>query len=68
MDDPFRKLAADKLARTVCDLIDRRVIDSRSRAGDALLDYLNVGGLYGPKSVPEWVEQYDRDVSNPDST
>jgi hypothetical protein len=39
----FDKRAADALAREVQNLIDRKVIDSRSPAADALLDYVDPG-------------------------
>ena len=39
----FDKRAADALAREVQKLIDRKVIDSRSMAADALLDYVDPG-------------------------
>lgn len=26
---------------------------------DAVLNYLNVGGLGGPPDVPTWIEQYE---------
>lgn len=54
----FDKLAADRLALAVARLVEMRVIDARSEAGDALLDYLKIGGIDGPSSVPEWVENY----------
>src|SRR5690348_16558920 len=34
--------ASDDLAAAVLDLIDRRILDSRSRAGDALLSYCDL--------------------------
>lgn len=46
----FDKRAADALAREVQKLIDRKVIDSRSPAADALLDYVDPGPN---ESVPE---------------
>lgn len=55
----FDKQAADKLAYEVAKCIERGVIGTRSGPSDALLDYLNIGGLDGPKSVPEWVERYE---------
>ena len=54
-----KNAAADRLAYHVAMLVLHRVIDARSAAADALLDYLEVGGLDGPKSVPEWVEGYE---------
>jgi hypothetical protein len=39
----FDKRAADALANEVRRLIERKVIDARSPAGDALLDYVNPG-------------------------
>jgi hypothetical protein len=55
----FDKRAADRLAREVARLIDIRIVGSRSAVADALLDYLQVGGIEGPKSVPEWCEAHD---------
>ena len=57
-DSPFDKIAADKLAYECSRLIDRGVLDSRSGVADALLNYLNVGGLGGPSTVPQWQEEY----------
>lgn len=45
----FDKRAADALAREVQALIDRKVIDARSPAADALLDYVHPGPT---ESVP----------------
>lgn len=47
-----RERAADRLAVAVARLIEIRALDARSEAGDALLDFLEVGGLGGPKDVP----------------
>lgn len=55
----FDKRAADKLAYEVAKCIERGFIGTRSGPSDALLNYLNVGGLGGPKSVPEWIENYE---------
>lgn len=57
---PFDKLAADRLAMAVVRLIELGRLDARSEAGDALLDYLRIGGIDGPRSVPEWVEKYKK--------
>ena len=58
--DGFDKRGADRLAREVARLVNSKVIDSRSRASDAMLDYLQVGWVDGPTTVPEWCEQYDK--------
>lgn len=51
--------AADKLAYTVAKLVDRRVLDARCPAADALLDYLEIGAPDKPSTVPEWMQQYE---------
>lgn len=56
----LRKRAADRLARAVARLVQIGKLDARSEASDALLDYLGVGSLEGPGSVPEWCDQYDQ--------
>lgn len=56
--EPMTKIGADRLAYAVAQLIQQRVIDTRSEAGDALLDYLDIGGPDGPKDVPSWMYQY----------
>ena len=51
------QLGADRLAYEVAVLIEKKILDPRSRVGDALLDYLRIG-CGGPPSVPEWMEEY----------
>ena len=63
-DDPSLKIKADRMARAIARLVELRTISSRSEASDAMLDYINVGGLDGPATVPEWINQYDH-VPNP---
>ena len=58
--------AADKLAYTVAKAIMRGEIRERSAVDDALLVYLNIGGIEGPKDVPTWVEQYE--ITHPRKT
>ena len=53
------RVAADRLAYECARAVERRTIGPRSGVGDALLDYLEVGQVDGPCSVPEWVEQYE---------
>jgi len=55
----FDKIAADRLAYHCAKAIERRDIRTRSAIDDALLDYLQIGYLYGPKTVPEWMEKYE---------
>ena len=50
---------ADRLAYECARQIRLGKIDARSGIGDALLDYLHIGGIDGPSSVPEWMRQYD---------
>ena len=52
--------SADRLAYQVARLVHLRVIGERSGASDALLDYLNVGGIGGPSNVPDWMKEYER--------
>ena len=54
-----RLRGADKLAYYCAKAIERREIGSRSAIGDALLSYLDIGGMDGPSNVPVWVEQYE---------
>lgn len=42
MKDPFIEDAADKMAMAVIDLIDIGLLDSRSRASDAMMRYCAV--------------------------
>lgn len=58
----FDKLAADRLAYEVARLVSRGVLDERSRASDAAMDYMRVGGVGGPITVVEWVDAYERRV------
>lgn len=51
--------AADRLAHAVATAVLAGSIRSRSRVSDALEDYLEIGGIDGPKTVPCWVEQYE---------
>ncbi len=60
MENPFDKIAADKLAYECARCIEHGVLGSRSGVGDALLLYLNVGGMRGPVSVPDWVDEYEK--------
>ena len=57
--DLLWRRAADRLAYAVAKLIERRVLDARCNAADALLDYLEIGAIDKPASVPQWVEQYE---------
>lgn len=52
-------LGADRLAAAVARLVSTRTIDARSEAADALLDYLDIGGVCGPADVPTWLRQYE---------
>lgn len=54
-----RSRGADALAYQCALLVMRGLLDSRSGVADALLNYLNVGGLDGPKDVPEWMRAYE---------
>ena len=55
----FDKRAADRMAYEIARLVKAGRIDERSRASDAALDYMQVGGIDGPKSAPEWVDAYE---------
>ena len=49
---------ADRLAVAVYHLVRRGVIDTRSVAADALLDYARIGNGSGdPKDMHEWFER-----------
>ena len=50
---------ADRLAYAVASLVKNGKLDARSAVADALLDYLGVGGLDGPKDVPTWMVEHE---------
>jgi len=49
---------ADKLAYEVACAILNREHGKRSAVSYSLLNYLNIGGISGPKTVPEWMDKY----------
>jgi hypothetical protein len=55
----FSKIAADRLAYAVAKCVERGSLDSRSGPADALLNYLEIGGIGGFQSVPDWVADYE---------
>jgi hypothetical protein len=55
----IHKKKADNLAFFVGRLVVNGHLDARSGAADALLEYLNIGGVDGPSTVPEWLESYE---------
>ncbi len=57
---PRDQIGADRLAAAVARLVSSRSVDARSEAADALLDYLDVGGVGGPSDVPAWLAQYEK--------
>lgn len=60
-DNPFDKIGADKLAYECARQILLNRVDSRSGIGDALLNYLHIGGGPGtPDSVPQWMKEYEK--------
>lgn len=59
---------ADALAYQCARLIIGGHLDSRSGVADALLNYLDVGGLSGPKDVPTWMKQYEAKQRPPQPT
>jgi hypothetical protein len=64
MSDSFNKMGADALAYAVARSIERGCINSRSEIGDALLEYLEIGHIDGPNSVPEWIDQYETKIES----
>lgn len=56
----FAKRAADALAYACATTVKRGLIGSRSSIADALLDYLDVGGVGGPRDVCEWIDAYEK--------
>jgi hypothetical protein len=56
----MRERAADKLAYEVALAIHRRELGERSGISDALLNYLNIGGIGWFDTVPEWIEWYEK--------
>jgi hypothetical protein len=57
--DRHKQIGADRLAYAVAKLIKYNRLDSRSEAGDALLDYLEIGQPGAPKDVPTWMDRYE---------
>lgn len=55
--------AADQLAYHCAMAVELRTVGSRSGIGDALLDYLEIGSIDGPETVPAWVKQYEADAA-----
>lgn len=58
----MRTIGADRLAYAVAQLIQGGHLDSRSAAGDALLDYLEIGTPGKPKDVPTWMDAYEESL------
>lgn len=54
------RIGADRMALAIFRLVDRGVINPRSEAADAALDYAQVGCHGGPKSVQEWIESVEQ--------
>ena len=50
---------ANRLAYFCARAIQRGSLDSRSAISDALLDYLEIGGIDGPKDIPTWIAEYE---------
>lgn len=50
---------ADRLAYECAIAVLNRWIRARTRLADTLEDYLEIGGIDGPKTVPEWVQQFE---------
>ncbi len=57
--DRVVRRGADRLAYAVARLVQSGRLDARSEAGDALLDYLQVGSIDGPQDVPTWMMEYE---------
>jgi hypothetical protein len=57
--DKHKQIGADRLAYAVAKLIQSNCLDSRSEAGDALLDYLEIGHPGAPHDVPTWMARYE---------
>jgi hypothetical protein len=57
--DKHKQIGADRLAYAVAKLIQSSRLDSRSEAGDALLDYLEIGQPGAPHDVPTWMARYE---------
>ena len=54
------KIAAERLAYECAYQIKIGHLSSRSSIADALLNYLRVGNPGGEKSIPEWLEKYEK--------
>lgn len=61
---PFDKRGADRLAYECARAVTGGKIDSRHPIADALLDYLDIGCVGGPSTVPEWMDAYCRKSPN----
>lgn len=59
-DRPFARRAADALAYECAKAVRSGRLDARSGIADALLDYLDVGGLGGPTDVSSWMRDYEQ--------
>lgn len=51
------RIGADRMAAAIFRLVDRGIINPRSEAADAALDYCRVGCHGGPASVPQWLTE-----------
>ena len=60
--DKCKQIGADRMAYAVARLIQMGRLDSRSEAGDALLDYLGIGQPGEPQDVPTWMARYDKET------
>ena len=56
--------SADRLAYEVAKLVVNGKLDARSAASDALLDYLMIGQLGAPSTVPAWMHEYELRTNN----
>ena len=56
----FRKSAADKMCYEVFLSVKLGLLRTRTRLSDAAECYADIGGLDGPPTVPQWIENYER--------
>ena len=61
------RIGADRMALAIFRLVDRGVINPRSEAADAALDYAQVGCHGGPKSVQDWMESVQQNRPSKES-
>lgn len=61
-----RLRGADRLAYQCAQAIARRAIGTRTKISDTVEDYMNIGSIGGPQTVPDWITEYEAaEATNP---